>query len=340
MQTTGLAEQLHAVNRSINPAPSFLRRRAANDAVASTEEPVRKPASGRRSTAEPGWLQSARRLRELSVAWEDNSGVLWTSMMPERRPSSTPSLLANVDGLLDCVERAWEEAGDGEAPIRYLVVSSRVPGIFNLGGDLPLFLDLISAGDGEGLRRYAHACIEIQHRLVINLDLPLTTIALVQGDALGGGFEGALAHEVIIAERQARFGLPEVLFNMFPGMGAYSMLSRRLGPVQAKRMILSGRVFTAEEMHAMGVVDVLAEDGAGETAVRAYIADAERSARARRALFKAARMVDPITRGELLDITDLWVEAALTLDDSDLRKMRHLAKAQDRRWARIKEAGF
>jgi len=52
-----------------------------------------------------------------------------------------------------------------------------------------------------------------------NLFLPLTTISLAQGDALGGGFEAALSCSVIIAERRARFGFPEVMFNLFPGMG-------------------------------------------------------------------------------------------------------------------------
>ena len=47
---------------------------------------------------------------------------------------------------------------------------------------------------------------------------PLITIALVQGDALGGGFECALSFDVLIAERSAKMGLPEVLFNLFPGM--------------------------------------------------------------------------------------------------------------------------
>ena len=52
------------------------------------------------------------------------------------------------------------------------------------------------------------------------LNLPMVTIALVQGDALGGGFECALAHDLIIAERSAKLGLPEVLVNLFPGIGA------------------------------------------------------------------------------------------------------------------------
>ena len=95
----------------------------------------------------------------------------------------------------------------------------------------------------------------------------MTTISLIQGEALGGGFESALSSNVIIAERRARMGFPEILFNLFPGMGAYSLLSRRLGMKRAEDMIFSGRIYTAEELHEMGVVDLLVEDGTGETAV-------------------------------------------------------------------------
>ena len=64
----------------------------------------------------------------------------------------------------------------------------------------------------------------------------------------GGGFEHALTNDVIIAERGSRMGLPEVLFNMFPGMGAYSFLDRKIGQKLAEEVISSGKVYSAEEM--------------------------------------------------------------------------------------------
>ena len=76
----------------------------------------------------------------------------------------------------------------------------------------------------------------------------------------------------MVAERQAKFGLPEILFNLFPGMGAYSFLSRRIGTVKAEEIILGGRIYSAEEMQALGVIDLVAEEGEGERAVREYIA--------------------------------------------------------------------
>ena len=102
------------------------------------------------------------------------------------------------------------------------------------------------------------------------------TIGLAQGDALGGGLESLLSFNVIIAERQARFGFPESHFGLFPGMGAYNLISRRVGSAIAEEMILSGRIYTAEEMKEMGLVRILAEPGQGLVAAQDYIRDHSR----------------------------------------------------------------
>jgi DSF synthase len=181
------------------------------------------------------------------------------------------------------------------------------------------------------MRRYAHDCIDVVHAHLHAVDLPLHTIALVQGDALGGGWEGALAQDVIIAERSAKFAFPETLFNLFPGMGAYTLIARRLSAVQAEEMIMSGRVYTAEELQQIGLVEVVAEDGQGEAALYEYIRRHERSRTSRQSIFSARRIVKPVSREELIRIVDLWVDAAMSLQPGDLRKMQRLAKAQNRR---------
>jgi DSF synthase len=199
-------------------------------------------------------------------------------------------------------------------------------------------MQLIDKKDTAELRRYAHACIDVQYRRAINLDLPICTIALVQGDALGGGFEAALANDIIIAEKSAKFGLPEILFNLFPGMGAYSFLSRRLDSTRAEQLMLSGRLYSADELKGMGIVDVVCDDGNGAEAVDSFITAHEKAYKGRQAILQARQIVNPVTRDELMKVTDLWVDTAVTLDPSDLRKMRHLATAQNRRWAKIKVA--
>jgi DSF synthase len=277
-------------------------------------------------------------LDEMTLCLDAKARILWQFMNPSDRPSFTPSLLRDMTAALDFVEARGRDATADRPDIRYLVLGSGMPGIFNLGGDLPHFRTLIEAREREPLLWYARVCAHGQYRRAINLGLPLCTIALVQGDALGGGFEAALAHDVIIAERGASFGLPEILFSMFPGMGAVSFLSRRLDPMRAEKMILSGRIYSAEELFEMGVVDRLAEPGAGVDAVHDFVREVERAPAARFALLKARRLLRPIGLKELVAIAEMWVDAALSLTPQDLRKMTHLARAQDRRWQRIAAA--
>jgi len=217
-----------------------------------------------------------------------------------------------------------------EAPFAYFVLGSREPGVFNLGGDLKLFSQLIRQQDRKELQRYAYACVDIAYANHVGYKQNVITIALVQGDALGGGFEAALSCDIIIAENQAKFALPEILFNLFPGMGAYSFLSRRVGAVKAEEIILSGRVYSATEMRDLGIVDILVEKGAGERAVRAHIERNRSKCAAHAAVYNVRRRVNAVTLQELRDVTDLWVDAALQLTEHDLRKMAALAMAQTR----------
>jgi DSF synthase len=278
------------------------------------------------------------RLAEMEVQLDSHARILWQYLKPAGRPSFTLGLLAEMRDMQRWTEGLFAGVAVTDAPVRYVVTASKMPGIFNLGGDLPHFVELIRAKDGATLRRYAHACIDVQYPRATNMGLPITSISLVQGDALGGGFECALAADIIIAEKRAKFGLPEILFNLYPGMGAYSFLARRLDAKRAEEMILSGRIYSAEELKEIGIVDVVAEDGQGEDAVYEYVDKHDRSFGAIRAVHQVRKMVRPVSREELIAITDLWVDTALTLEGSDLRKMERLAAAQDRRWAQIGNA--
>lgn len=271
-------------------------------------------------------------LAQLDQEIDEVNATLWCFIRADASPHFSSALLhdvATMQAALPRLQAARREAG--QAPLRYYVSGSRIPGVFNLGGDLALFMNAIRANDRQGLRAYARLCIEVAYNIHVAFHLPLITISMVQGEALGGGFEAALSADVIVAERSARFGLPEVLFNLFPGMGAMSFLSRRMDAARAEKMILSGRVYTAAEMEAMGIVDVVAEDGFGEETVRDYIAHDQRRHNAHYALCQARRRANPVTFEELSDITDLWVDAALRLTESDLRRMARLVAAQARR---------
>lgn len=274
---------------------------------------------------------------QLSFRHDREQGILWYFMQPRPRPCFTPALLNEIQLFERQVTTLFNSGRNRQDDIRYLVMASKEPDFFSLGGDLSLFLRLIRNRDKEGLTRYARACIDGVYPLSINLNLPLTTIALVQGNALGGGFEAALGNSVLVAERSARMGLPEILFNLFPGMGAFSFLARRLGTVRAERIILSGRNYSAEELYEMGAVDVLAEDGEGEEAVYQYVKRHNRLRNGITAIQRVRQRYQAVSYEELLEITLLWVDSALQLGEQDLHVMERLVKAQNRRRAPAEE---
>lgn len=302
--------------------PMVLARRLKNTDWDALSEHVHIPAHER---------VAAEHYDEITVSLDPETKTYRCSMRPLGRPSFTQGLLRDLLSAQASFKALFADAMPDDPPVRHCVLQSGIPGIFNLGGDLEFFAQKIRQRDREGLRSYAYDCIRIVHTTFLSLDLPVVMVALVQGDALGGGFEAALSCNVIVAERGAKFGLPEVLFNLFPGMGAYSLLSRRLGSAQAEKIILSGRLFSAEELHDMGLVQVLAEPGCGEEATREYIARNNRRFNAAEAVCRVGRRMNPLGFEELRDVTDVWVEAALRLQEHDLRKMERLAAAQDRR---------
>jgi DSF synthase len=183
------------------------------------------------------------------------------------------------------------------------------------------------------IRNYAYDCVDVVYHIATGFDCGIVTVALVQGDALGGGLEAALCCNFIVAERGVKMGVPEILFSLFPGMGAYSLLSRRIGSAIAERIIFSGRIYSAEEMYDLGVVDLVVDSGSGEEAVREYIGDARKHG-ARQSIYRARQRTNPLTLAELRDITDMWVETAMGLSETDLRRMSHLQSAQNRRLRR------
>ena len=83
--------------------------------------------------------------------------------------------------------------------------------------------------------------------MAVGFETPVVTIGLVQGDALGGGFEGALSFQILVAEKKARMGFPKCCSTCFRAWARCSLLARKIGMAQAERMILSGKIYTASD---------------------------------------------------------------------------------------------
>lgn len=267
------------------------------------------------------------RMAELDVLYDEGDEALWTYMRPAGRPSFTPPMLADFDEWQRLISANF---GPGKVPLKFLILGSRAPGVFCFGGDLELFEQLIRAGDRDALAGYGYRCVEILHRNIHSLDLPIITIGLVQGQALGGGFEALLSFDFIVAERGATFGLPEVMFGLFPGMGAHAILTRKLGGAMADRLILSNETYSAEQMYELGIVHQLTEPGNGEAAVREFIGKSSRRHAGLVGARRASRLAAPLELAELRAIVDQWANSALNLREHDLRLMHRLASAQAR----------
>jgi DSF synthase len=215
--------------------------------------------------------------------------------------------------------------------VKHFVMASDVPNVFNFGGDLSLFVLLVRARDLDSLKLYARRCVDLVWWLENAAQINVHTTALVQGDTLGGGLESALLHHNVIFERSAQAGFPEVLFNLFPGMGAWHLAIRKAGMLVATDMILSGQIYTADQLQRRGLVDLVVDDAEGEVALEKMVRSVAPRLRGTLAALQARRVAAPITYESLQTVVDLWAVTALTLTDRDLRLMERLARAQVRK---------
>jgi len=175
--------------------------------------------------------------------------------------------------------RAIEAAED----VRAVVVSGRGERAFSAGSHVGEFEDQA----GEAGRDRHQLDQDVWRELA---ELPMPTIAAIEGHCLGGGLELALCCDIRVASETARLGLPEVKLAVIPGSGGTQRLPRVIGATRAKELILTGRVLTAGEAEAIGLVNRVVP--AGEAVSAADALGAEISARGPVAVREAKRLID------------------------------------------------
>lgn len=269
---------------------------------------------------------------EITVRYDPETEAIWSYTKPNIRPCYSIELLKEFRSLQrDIIDYFVLNNMNPKTPIKYFVNASQTPEIYNYGGDLNLFSELIKNKDSKKLFEYAKVCIDIVYQNAVNLNLPITTISLVEGTALGGGFEGAISYNICIAEEQCQMGLPEIRFNLIPGMGAYSFLARSIGVNKTEEIISSGKMYTATELHNMGVITQVVKKGEGAKAVNVFMKRNSRLFNGMQALQSARHRYQQLDYNELIDITKIWVDAALRLTEKDLKMMNRLVEAQNQK---------
>jgi enoyl-CoA hydratase len=189
----------------------------------------------------------------------------------------TAELLAELDAALATLEAA--APGD----VRAVVVSGRGERAFSAGSHVGEF----AAQRGEAGR----ARLALEERVAARLaGLPMPTIAAIEGNALGGGLELALACDLRVASERAKLGLPEVRLAVIPGAGGTQRLPRVVGIARAKELILTGRVLDAAEAARIGLVHEVVP--AGEAVARARAIGEEIAERGPLAVREAKRLLE------------------------------------------------
>ena len=235
-----------------------------------------------------------------TLSWELKEGTIELALHHPPCNEIGTAMLEDLEQFVSALEAAGERA-------RALIVYSRQEAGFSAGADLR---ELYAASSGVGASERAagvRAFLERIHRVLNSIDAsPLTTIAAVHGVTFGGGFELALACDLIIADKMARFCFPELRLGLIPGFGGIPRLRRDVGNGIVRDLLLTGRSVNAAKAAAAGLVSQLAAQGEALPVARATAAQVGKFDRTTSAFAK--RFIKPIPLEELRHEIDLFCE--------------------------------
>lgn len=187
-----------------------------------------------------------------------------------------------------------------------IIYSEMKPG-FCAGADLRELYERSQAMKKTDALKGVRDFLERIHRVLNLIDAaPLTTIAAVHGVTFGGGFELALACDLIVADKMTRFCFPELRLGLIPGFGGIPRLKRDLGNAAVRDLLLTGRSINATKAQQIGLVSQVVSEGESLRAARATAAQLEKFDRFTAATAK--RFIKPIPYDELRREIDIFCE--------------------------------
>jgi enoyl-CoA hydratase len=258
---------------------------------------------------------------ESALSWKLLDGVIELAL--HRAPCNElgSSSLEELETFVTALELMQAEA-------HALIIYSELKAGFCAGADLrELFHRSQVLETGEAIRG-VRDFLERIHRVFNLIDAaPLTTIAAVHGVTFGGGFEMALACDLIVADKMARFCFPELRLGLIPGFGGIPRLKRDLGNAVVRDLLLTGRSFNATKAQQIGLVSQVVGEGEALRAARAVAAQLRKFDRA--TAMAAKKFIKPIPHEELRQEIDLFCELfARPAVEAGLRKFVESTDAQ------------
>jgi enoyl-CoA hydratase/carnithine racemase len=233
-----------------------------------------------------------------TLCWEWRDGIIEVALDHE------PANEIGTEMLADLEQFAAEIPALAPQTAACIISSGRKQG-FSAGADLrQLFRDAEPLSEKErlaGIRQF----LERIHAALNALDAaPFVTIAAVHGVCFGGGFELALACDIIIADKMARFAFPELRLGLIPGFGGIPRLKRDIGNAFVRDLLLTGRSVNAARAHAVGLVAQLAAEGEALKIARSTAQQITKFDVVTRAAAK--KFIKPIPHDELRSEIDLF----------------------------------
>jgi enoyl-CoA hydratase len=238
--------------------------------------------------------------RASAISWALAGGVIELALHREPCNELGSESLAEFEKFAAALESMQAEA-------HALIVYSELKPGFCAGADLRELYQQSQRMDKSEAVKGVREFLERIHRVLNLIDAtPLTTIAAVHGVTFGGGFELALACDLIIADKMARFCFPELRLGLIPGFGGIPRLKRDLGNAVVRDLLLTGRSFNATKAQQIGLVSQVVGEGEALRAARATAAQLGKFDRATAAAAKT--FVKPIPHEELRREIDIFCE--------------------------------
>jgi enoyl-CoA hydratase/carnithine racemase len=206
---------------------------------------------------------------------------------------------------LEAMDRLEAFVGDLQGA-RAVVIHSARPGGFCAGADLRQLYRKCQELDADQRAIEIRDFLSRIHAVLSLLDaLPAPTFAAVHGVCFGGGLELALACDMIIADKTARFAFPELRLGLIPGFGGIPRLRRDVSNSLVRDLLLTGRSINATRAHQAGLVAQVAGEGEALRAARAAAAQAVKFDT--HALAAAKRWIKPVPQKELLEEIEIFL---------------------------------
>jgi enoyl-CoA hydratase len=256
-----------------------------------------------------------------ALSWELRDGVIELALHRSPCNEIGSSSLEELEKFATALQQVQDDA-------HALIIYSRLEAGFCAGADLRELYSRSKAMERNAAAEGVRDFLERIHRVLNLIDsAPLTTIAALHGVTFGGGFELALACDLIIADKMARFCFPELRLGLIPGFGGIPRLKRDLGNAVVRDLLLTGRSFNATKAQQIGLVSQIVGEGEALRAARATAAQLAKFDRG--TAVAAKKFIKPIPYDDLKREIDLFCELfARPAVEAGLRKFVESTDAQ------------